>query len=240
LSEVYASHYINNREKEVNLDPNSGPEDQGKESLNEDTQWRDLYPILQTLTRRLVFSSAVSKWRGQEYDITQDVVQETVHRLIEYGQKAKRGEVAPIRSYEHLIPIVARNICWDGRRRDRRFVRLETEQVHTLSARPYDAATPLDIAANNVDREALFRLVAQRIACFPAKQRKALLTDLANLMYFDEEPTPLQRAFLAVGIQLQDYQQPLSANQAERARHNALLYQAYKRISRLSELEHEE
>jgi DNA-directed RNA polymerase specialized sigma24 family protein len=242
LIEIYASHYINNKEKETVLEPNSSPDDQGKEILDEeDTQWQDRYLTLQTLSRRVVLSSAVSTWRGQEYDIMQDVIQETARHLLEYEQKAKRGAVPPIRSYEHLIPMIARNICLDRIRRDRRYVRMESVQTYVLSTIPYTSTTPaLDIAVENVDRELLFKLLAQKVVRFPAKQRKALLMDLANRMAFDAEPTPLQQAFLDVGIRLQEYQQPLSANCAERARHSALLHQAYKRISHLNELNGEE
>src|SRR6266700_438492 len=47
----------------------------------------------------------------------------------------------------------------------------------------------------------------KEVAWFPKKTRTALLIDLANRMDFDDaEPTPLQRAFLEVGIRLKDYQ----------------------------------
>jgi DNA-directed RNA polymerase specialized sigma24 family protein len=227
---------------EAVLEPNSSPDDQGKEILDEeDTHHQDRYLTLQTLSSRVFHSFAVPSWRGQEYDIMQDVTQETARHLLEHERKAKRGDVPPIRSYEHLIPMIARNICLDYIRRSRRYVRMESVQTYVLATTPYTSSTPaLDIAVENVDRETLFKLLAQKVVRFPAKERKALLIDLANRMAFDAEPTPLQQAFLDVGIRLQEYQQPLSANHAERARHSALLYQAYKRISHLSELNNEE
>ncbi len=223
------------------MEPSSSSDDEGKENLEEDenTHWEDLYPTLQAHSRRFVLSSAASIWRGQEYDVQQDVAQETARHLLEYEQKAKRGEVPPIRSYEHLLPIIARNVCWDSIRRDRRYVRMESVQEHVLPVTS-DQREPFEIAVENVDQEMLFKLVAQKIARFPTKQRKALLIDLAQHMSFDEQPTPLQKAFLAVGIQLQEYRDPLSANQAERARHSALLCHAYRRISHLDESNSEE
>ena len=53
-------------------------------------------------------------------------------------------------------------------------------------------------------------------------------------MHFDEHPTPLQATFLAAGIDLRDYQQSLSDNPEERARHASLLSYAYKRLAHLA------
>ncbi len=88
-----------------------------------------------------------------------------------------------------------------------------------------------------VDQEQLFDLLAGEIEHFPRKQKRALLTDLANLMYFDAQPTPLQESFLDVGIELQQYQNPLPTNPRERSRHISLLSQAYKRVSHLPSLQ---
>ena len=147
------------------MEPNSSPDDQGKEILDEeDTHYQDRYLTLQTLSRRVFHSFAVPNWRGQEYDVMQDVTQETAQRLIEHEQKVKRGDVPPIRSYDHLIPMVARNICLDHIRRDRRYVRMESVQTYVLSTMPYASTTSaLDIAVENVDRETLFKLLAQKV-----------------------------------------------------------------------------
>jgi hypothetical protein len=66
------------------------------------------------------------------------------------------------------------------------------------------------------------------------KQRIALLIDLANRMDFDVRPTPLQKAFLEVGIRLQDYQQPIPKVPVERSRHASNTSLAYKRIQNWS------
>jgi hypothetical protein len=80
----------------------------------------------------------------------------------------------------------------------------------------------------------LFPEVARRIAAFPAKQREALLIDLANHSIFDESGdssfTPLEQAFLAVGIHLMEYQRPLPDDAPARSRHTACLSVAYRRL----------
>src|SRR5262245_37440159 len=96
---------------------------QRTQNLNNDALWREMYPFLQSWTRRLVRSSTVSNWRGQEYDVAEDLVQETAYRLWEYVQKVKRGEAEAIHSLEGLMVVVAQNRCRDSIRRDRRLVR---------------------------------------------------------------------------------------------------------------------
>lgn len=211
------------------------------QDLNSNACWGELYPELQSLARRFVFSSAVPLWRGQEHDIVDDIVQETALRLLEYQQKVIRGEATPIRSLKSLVAIVAQNKCRDSARQDRRFVRITSEGIHSIVLlAQHDQASPLEVAINNVDREICFSFIARLIAHFPEKQRYVLLIDLANRMSFDAEPTSLQRAFLEVGIRLQDYQKPLSADPVERTRHSALLSQAYKRFERLCHFEYDE
>src|SRR5260370_1367626 len=75
----------------------------------------------------------------------------------------------------------------------------------------------------------LYVKFSHAVVKFPYKQRTALLIDLANRMDFNLEPTPLQKAFLGVGIRLQDYQQPLSEDARGRSRHASNTSHAYKR-----------
>jgi DNA-directed RNA polymerase specialized sigma24 family protein len=201
-----------------------------------DTAWNALYPALQSFVRSLVHSFHVQSWRGQEDDIVDDILQETARRLIERQQKAEHREAAPIQMFERMALVIASNYCKDMRRRDRRLVRL-----------PEDASSPdvLDMITekNDMDlseeateglyQEELFTLLAHEIVKFPYKQRKALLIDLANRMSFETRTTLLQKAFLKVGIHLQEYQQPLPESAKERRRGAALLHYAYKRITQL-------
>ena len=68
---------------------------------------------------------------------------------------------------------------------------------------------------------------------FPAKQRKALLIDLAIHSPIDEPFSPLQCAFSNVGIRLEMYRDLLPRDAVARGRHNALLSLAYKRVKKV-------
>ncbi len=202
---------------------------------NCESNWRTYYPLLQSTARYLVYSYHVPSWRGQEDDIVQDIVQETARRMIERSQKAERGEVAPIYSFKQMMTVTAQNYCKDLRRHDLRLLRVPSDSGSLdFQAMVPDQTHPLDAVTESVYREQFFTLIAHEISTYPDKQRKALLIDLANRMAFDTQPSPLQKAFLEVGIQLQQYQQLLPADPQERKRHISLLSQAYKRIADLS------
>jgi len=204
------------------------------DDLSDEATWSHLYPALRSRVRYLVHSFALPSWRGQEEDIIEDIVQETARRLLERSRKAERGEAPPIQSVEHIMMTIAQNYCTDLRRHDRRVLRLLTSdhspEVH------YDTDEQLQSFESDTEQvyqEMLFMLAAHEIANFPDKQRTALLIDLANRMCFDTRLTPLQKAFLAAGIQLQQYRRPLPSNPRERTRYLSLLSYAYKRVAHL-------
>ena len=202
--------------------------------LNSEANWSDLYASLRALARYLVYSFNVSSWRGQEEDIMEDIVQETARRIIERMRKAERGEAGPIHSLKHMMMVIAQNYCTDLWRSDRRLSYMPLQDYAPEKFVDVDEqANTFDAATENVYQEKLFVLLAHEIANFPDKQRKALLIDLANRMSFDTGLTPLQKAFLEVGIQLQQYQQPLPASSQERIRHASLLSYAYRRVAHL-------
>jgi DNA-directed RNA polymerase specialized sigma24 family protein len=182
--------------------------------------------------------------------MAEDIVQETIRRIIERAEKARRGEAPPIQSLKQMANTTAYNYYRDLKRHDFRVSRLDTTStsVHsthsiyaapsTHSARFYAAdinanASLLDKVAEKVDQEHLFDQLASEIGRFPKKQRQAILIDLANRMSFDEEPTSLQTSFRNIGIELRHYCRPLPTNQKERSRHISLCSQAYKRIAHL-------
>jgi DNA-directed RNA polymerase specialized sigma24 family protein len=201
--------------------------------LDSDSTWEELYPRMATDASHRVYSSHVSSWQGQEYDIAADVVQETVRRMIERSRKAARGEAPPIQSLKSMTTVVAQNYCKDLRRHDHRLLRVPQE----VSQQPYmntkTQASLVEIGTENVYQESLFKLIAREVPNFPEKQRIAVLIDLANRMHFGTQPTPLQKAFLEVGIDLSEYQRPLPADPQERGRHLSLLAHAYRRIASL-------
>ncbi len=202
--------------------------------LESEIIWQQLIPTLGSFARSLVYSYRVPSWRGQEEDIIEDIVQETVRRIIERTQKARRGEADPIHSIQHMTTIIAQNYCRDLRRRDRRLVPMQPgEYVWDVRERTGDRPPIFDAICEGVDHELLLAQIAREIANFPKKQRNALLIDLANRMSFDTRLTPLQKAFQEAGIQIEMYRQPLPEEIRERNQHTSLLNHAYKRIAQL-------
>lgn len=200
--------------------------------------WEALYNLLRPRVKRLAYSysSSVSAWLGQESDIAEDHLQETVLRLWEHDQRAKRGETHPINSPAGMGMKIARNYSIDRSRQDRRLVHIEHNNRSpeiTLPVVRYSQADPAEVVIEKVFEEALLLLLPPEIVKFPPKLRRALLIDLANLMDFDGHPTALQQAFMDVGIQMQDYQLPLPVDPIERCRHSSLLSLAYKRVREL-------
>jgi DNA-directed RNA polymerase specialized sigma24 family protein len=201
--------------------------------LSSDRSWKDLFPSLECSARYFVYSLHVSSWRGQEKDIIEDIVQETARRMVEYACKAERGEAPPIHSLKNMMTVVAQNYCKDMSRRDCRLLRIQPQDALPELRASRHQGDLVELGTENVYQEGLFKLVAFEIAGFPEKQRTAILIDLANRMHFGTQPTPLQKAFLEVGIDLCEYQWPLPADPQERRRHFSLLAHAYRRVASL-------
>ena len=195
----------------------------GRPDQMRNSDWAELYQTLRPFTQRL-----------RADDCAEDVLQETMYRMVEYACKAESGEVKPIRSLQGLALTTARNYQYDLWRRKRRTTSNYSSVVHALEEDTLDA---MEVAVENVYREQLFKLLAQEIACFPPKQKQALLMDLANRMSFGPQQTSLQEAFLEVGVDLQQYQRPLPNDLVEYRRHTALLNCAYRRIARLPRIQ---
>jgi DNA-directed RNA polymerase specialized sigma24 family protein len=195
--------------------------------------WIEYVHLLRRNVRHFVHSANVVRWRYQREDLIKDIVQETALRFIERYQRAERGELSPLGSPRYVIIKIARNHCIDMWRKDRRLQGSfpDGDVVDDTSSTIDDQKSFLDIAVENVYLEKLFAHLAHEVASFPFKQREALLVDLANRMHFDTELTPLQSAFQSEGMNLHAYQRPLSSDSVVRARHNALVSLAYKRVA---------
>lgn len=195
--------------------------------------WHEYYPRLLSIAKRFVYVYHIPCWYGQEEDIAEDVAQETIVRMIKRIHKSQQGKAMPVNSMESMTTMIARNYVLDLRRHDRRVVRLAEITVKETEAHIGELENTSEKAIQQIFHEWVFLQVAYEIVRLPRKQRCAILIDLANRMSFDSQPTPLQKAFLTVGISLQEYQQLPSENSVKRARHSALLSLAYKRIARL-------
>lgn len=192
--------------------------------------WEKCYQQLYKQVRRLVNQMKLPRWKGKEEDVTWDVVQESMRKILEYTRRAERGEEKPVQELENLLYITALNCLRDRRRREKRLYPEST----SITIRALDARVHLnEIATENVYQERLFYRVAQNIASFPEKQHSVLLNDLASRIAFNEKPTIVQAAFRANGIQLEDYRTSQPNNEKVRSRKAALLYQSYKRLEDL-------
>ena len=200
--------------------------------LNEEV-WEHLYQLLHTRVATWVFSSHLPLWGKQRKEIIEDIVQDALLKTFVYTQRVERGEARIIVSLERICVVIAYHCYVDAHRHDRRLQPLlpELEEPAGVAVCMVDV-DPSELAIDNIHYELVFMMAARWIADLPEKQRAALLTDLANRMYFDPfHSTPLQDALASVGIEMREYQQPLPEDKQARARHAAHLSLAYKRLA---------
>lgn len=196
--------------------------------FSDDELWMDLYNLLRPRAKALAYNAGVPSWKGQEYDIAEDIVQTTLLKTFQYMRE--KGE--DIRSVVKLSFKIARNSFIDMRRRELRLQHFSHDTSTPNEQLSLDRLVdPSQEAEEKIYEEWILATCASTIATFSTKLRLAILADLANLTYVAEEPTTLQQAFLAAGIRLQDYQRAPSADPAERGRQSALRSLAYKRVS---------
>lgn len=196
-----------------------------------DTNWHDIYNTLRPIAKHIVYRYRASAWRGQENDIAEDIIQETVRKLFEYEQKVQRGESVPIHSLVPMMRVIAHNYSKDMLRHNNRVIRIDAN--HTEMPPLHEEINVEECGTENAYNEMLFRELARAIASFPPKQQHALLIDIAAHMSFEQQPTPLQQAFANAGIQLQTYQDMLPITPVGHNRYTSLLSHAYKRVSNL-------
>lgn len=206
------------------------------DELNSDTIWDTLYPLLLPLAKRWVYASNVISWIGQESDVAWDIVLMSIKRTFEYILKAQRENI-PIASLERLSIVIAKHYYLDLRRKDSRLLHFDRDGYSQVERSIHHEEVDIaEAVLDKIHEEWLFSELAREIVMFPRKLKTALLIDLASRMAFNESnsnPTPLQRAFLEVGIQLQDYQHLLPEDPIARTRHSSLVSLAYKRIAML-------
>ena len=191
--------------------------------------WEKIIAVLRPLARKYIANPSMTSWNGQEDDLIQDIVQETVVRTFLQMQKAERGERPPIISLELFAKRVMRNHLLDVMRKESRVIHLSDNTVSPEDM-PDQIVDPSEMALEEIEMEALFTLIAQVIAKLPEKQQTALLSDLATRTVFTDEQTPLQKALIAVNINLENYQGKLSEDAVFRHKRAALLAVAYKKI----------
>jgi DNA-directed RNA polymerase specialized sigma24 family protein len=194
----------------------------------ENNLWENLHRLLVPLIRGWTYRAGVPAWKGQEAEVAEDLVQTALLKIIKYLDYAQQHHI-PIYSLEHLSRVIAKHCFLDVRRREARLLRFPQDEAEQI---PLDALIdPAQEAEEKIYEEGLLIASARMIATFPTKLRRAILVDLANHADFGKIPSVLQQAFLDVGIDLQEYQQPLPTNKAERGNQSALRSLAYKRLA---------
>ena len=192
-----------------------------------DAIWEDLYTTLRPPVRCWVYASGISSWRGQEEDITEDIVQMGIVRTYERSLRLQNSEEAALRSPRAMAYTIARNYYNDLRRREGRIDRFDSNEN---AYQDIVAPDLIEFALERMYQQWILERAAYEISTFPEKQRRALLVDLAKHSDFDDQPTVLQQVLLTIDIRLQDYQQQRMADQVMRSRHAALLSVAYRRL----------
>jgi DNA-directed RNA polymerase specialized sigma24 family protein len=198
-----------------------------------DQTWSQLYITLRPTILFWIRTSRVMVWRGQEEDLADDILQDTVTSIHIYMLRVEQGISDPIVSLPAFSRTVARNHFNDLLRKEQRLIhfslyeRYGSEGMWLVLS---DEGDPADIALEALTRAQEMTTAAHLIAMLPRKQRTALLTDLANLSHCPEKDKRLHTALLHVGIRLYDYRRALPADPRERSKHAALLSIAYKRL----------
>ncbi len=200
---------------------------------DDDSSWSTLSHWLTFQVRGRVYNSHIPDWQGQEDEITDDIVNESLIHLIERLEKARANSAAPILDIYPFARQIAYHCYIDQVRKDRKkvcFSQITSEYKETAIA--LILADMEEATLNTVYYEQFFKLMAQEIVTFPHKQKEAMLRDHAKRMVCMSDPTPLVRAYHSVGIQLTDYHNYAPADEVEKRRHSSLLHWAYQRLAR--------
>jgi|SRR6266487_1672976 len=207
-----------------------------KDDTYSEAIWKRLYHQLRPFITKFVYGHRFSLSKGQENDIVEDLLQEAVIHIFKYMKRVAEGLVAPIDSLERFGYTTALNVCRDWWRKERHgllCLSLDDGVPEDVLNRAW-TLNPEEVALNLVYQEWIFMKAARDIARFPRKTRQALLIELAERTFFDDEPTPLQKAFLQLGIRLADYQKLKPTDPKLRRRHNSLANHAFNRLRTFS------
>jgi DNA-directed RNA polymerase specialized sigma24 family protein len=191
-----------------------------------DQLWNQLYSALRPTISSWVYHSGVSSWRGQESDLVEDILQETIVRTF-----VSLDSGAAIHNVTGFGSTVAYRLFVDLRRRDLKLTRSsESANAEILFAAADEQVDPAEIAIERLSRITLLETVLSFIKDFPTKQREALFVDMAKRSNFLDEDSPLLVALAQMHIKLQDYLQLVPKSRKEATQMASLLSIAYKRL----------
>lgn len=197
--------------------------------LQETFSWLKLYSLLASSVKQEICGTKLQSWKGQEYDLAQDVIQETVVRTFLQMRKAEKGEGVPVLSPNSFSRRVAKNYLLDRVRREARLVRPSCD-IELQQSMMKNWIDPCQGVLDAMEIESLFVLIASVIAGFPNKLRNSMLIDLADLTPVDEPFRPLQQALKRVNIDLDMYRNLAPTDEVGKKRHSSLISQGYKRL----------
>jgi len=204
-----------------------------KYQLSSHFNWHMLYKQLTIAVTHWVYSSNLLAWKNQREEIIDDIVQETMMKVLKRIHQGETGELAPVYSVEGMCIRVARNVFIDMLRRDRRLVPLASNNNDEMYDIPDDGEDYSEVAVDNVYYANLFTQVAFAIQGFPPKLRAAMIIDLVSRMSFESEETPLQKALLNAGINLEEFRGQCPSDPVMKSRQSSLASLGYKKISTL-------
>lgn len=196
--------------------------------------WHLLNNHLTIAVSQWVRSANLLAWKAQREEIIDDIVQETMMKVLKRIYQGESGELSPVYSVEGLSIRVAHNVFIDMLRRDRRLVPLASDNWSDATYDiPDDGDDYSEVAVDNVYNASLFTRVALAIQSFPPKLRTAIIIDLVSRMAFDGEITSLQQALLNAGIDLEEFRSQRSSDPVMKSRQSSLASLGYKKISTL-------
>src|SRR5436305_7724441 len=92
--------------------------------------WHTLYRQLTITVTRWVRSANLTTWKAQQEEIIDEIVQETMMKVLKRIRRGESGELSPVYSVEGLCVCVAYNVFIDMVRHDRRLVPLASDSWH--------------------------------------------------------------------------------------------------------------
>jgi DNA-directed RNA polymerase specialized sigma24 family protein len=193
-----------------------------------------VYSSLRSYVWLLVRHTNLQPWLGQQYDVVEDIIQETVVRAYLSMRQAEEGMGQPIAALQNYCHWVAHNLCEDMRRKDTHLFHLSLDDhyldIGDMVVTSGSWSDPIEEALEKIALLSVFVELAHLISELPEKRRIALLVDLANLSDFGSQPGPLESALSGVDINLKEYQRPIPLDPRLRSQHSALLCLAYGRL----------
>lgn len=184
-------------------------------SLKSNSTWEMLYRSIGSLVGKWVHSSSIPLWHGQEKEVVDDILQETMTKTFTYvSTLSPRSQESSSEISWHSLKKICKFIAYECyqhlSRHDSRFIHIRMpKHLYLGYGIIQEKADPPETVIDNTFQEWCCDHLASEIAAIPAgSRRKRLLRYLANHKRFDLHHSHLlQSAFLKRGIQLRDYQQ---------------------------------